>query len=300
MTSIIVVNFNTKELLRQCLASVRHHHPGAEVIVVDNASRDGSAEMVSDEFPDATLIVLSDNRGFAGANNVGIARSKGDFVVLLNSDTVLEDDGLARCIAWMAKSPRLGATSPLLIGVDNQPQECFRTFPSLYTQLREAIPLSRACQDSASDKVGWLAGTALVIRREALTQIGQLDEGFFMYWEDADFSARLFKAGWELAVYPDAYIRHYGGASGGGKDITRRPDLDAWYIYGRHRWFAKHRQSWEAIGLWLLDFLEVFRQGFRGLIRPNRRLDCVHARVLAGVLVRRLLGLAPRHPGEKN
>ena len=297
LISLVIVSYNTRDLLRQCLASIQVHCPEAQVVVVDNASRDDSAEMVRDEFPHATLVTSTVNLGFAGANNLGLPHATGDFVVLLNSDTVLEDDALNRCAHWMLAHPEVGAVSPALIGVDGLPQRCFCRFASfansLSIALRRPVPLPEGNRDPRS----WLAGTALMIRRKALHDVGNaLDDHYFMYWEDADLSARLRRAGWDLAVVPDTQIRHYGGASGGGIDEQRRPDLLRWNLYGKYRWFARHRGITETVGVWLLDWTNVVRMLIRAALHPSRRYNATQARVLAGALVRTLFGFAPSRP----
>jgi GT2 family glycosyltransferase len=295
--SIVIVSYNTRELLRQCLASLQRHAPAAQVIVVDNASRDGSAQMVRTDFPHAEVVALPDNRGFAAANNAGLRLAAGDPVVLLNSDTVVEDDSLDRCAAWMRDHPRVGALSPRLIGADGRPQQCLYSFPSLRELLRVAFWL----QDPPQEKDvtdGWLAGTALFVRREALEQIGgELDAGYFMYWEDADLSARLRQEGWERVAYPQAHVRHYGGASSGSPNSDLRAELLAWYAYGRHRYFARNRPSLEAAGLWLLDALEVPRNLLRGWRRGRLAAARTEASVLLKVLLWRLAGKVPPRPG---
>src|SRR5258708_27586179 len=122
MLSVVIVSFNTRDLLRQCLSSLRRHEPGAQVIVVDNASRDGSPVMVRDEFPEAALVRSPTNDGFAAANNLGLRLATGDPVVLLNSDTLLHDPALSRCASWLDDHPRTGAVSPRLVGSDGKPQ----------------------------------------------------------------------------------------------------------------------------------------------------------------------------------
>lgn len=297
--SLVVVSYNTRDLLRQCLQSVQKHCPEAQVIVVDNGSKDGSPAMVRDEFADVVLLELPRNVGFAAGNNAGLPSAIGEFVVLLNSDTVLEDDSLQRCVAYFRRHPDVGALSPHLVGVDDRPQQCLYRFPNLRDKLRQAFRLNRPSAELIASQNGWLAGTALVLRHAALREVnGLLDDSFFMYWEDADLSARLQRAGWRVVAFPDACIRHYGGASGGGVDATRRPDLHAWYTYGEHRWFAKHRPLWEAAALWLLDFGDVFRRLLRGLVQRQRRGEWAHARAVAGVLCRRLVGLRPNLPGQ--
>ena len=303
MISIVIVSCNAKEALRDCLESIGKHCPDAEVIIVDNAGKDGSAKMVLDRFKGVTLVQLSDNRGFAGAGNFGIRQASGDYVVLLNSDTVLEDDSLTRCAAWMDEHPRVGACSPRLIGMDGNPRQCRYRYPRLSTHVREALRMKPKSVDSGGPEEGWIAGTALMIRREALKQLGGgLDDTYWMYWEDADFSARLKEAGWETAEFTDGHIRHCGdaggGDAGGGPDAVRRPDLYAWYAWGRLRWFRLHRPSWEGTALWCLELADVGWKYLRGLIRPKRRAEWIHARALLGVLGRRLLGLRPRIPGS--
>lgn len=300
MISIIIVSYNTRDLLKNCLDSVRRFCPEAEVIVVDNASHDGSADLVQDCFPEVKLIPLEDNRGFAGGNNAGLKLAGGDPILLLNSDTVLEDDSLQRCANWMAERPDVGAVSPRLIGIDNVPQQSLHGFPSLGNKLRRTLWLKPATETDEDAGPGWLAGTALMIRREALQQCGgALDDHFFMYWEDADLSAKLIEAGWKLAEHPDAHVRHYGGASGGGPDAVRRSDLYAWYAWGEHRWFFRHRPAWEAVSLWGLDFIDVFRKLIRGAVHPDRRTEWAHSKTLAGVLMRRLVGRTPSLPGRR-
>ena len=297
MISILIVNYRTPELLAQCLRSLATHCPDAEVVVVDNASRDRSAAMVREAFPSVRLVVSETNMGFAGANNAGLPSCLGEFVVLLNSDTVVEDDSLDRCARWMMERPTIGAASPRLVGFDDLPQRALYRCPTLAETIRVAFRLPATPEPEVASDGCWLAGTALMIRREALEAIGgRLDSAFFMYWEDADFSARLGRAGWSVGTCPEAVVRHFGGASGGGSDASRRLDLYAWYAWGRHRWFAKHRPFWECAAVWLLDGIEVPRKALRSLLRPSRRYEWPQARALAGVLGRRLVGISPPRP----
>ncbi len=253
--------------------------------------------MVRDEFPGALLLTPGANLGFAAANNLGLAQCQGEFVVLLNSDTELEDDSLSRGASWMRAHPEVGALSPRLIGFDGQPQRALYRFPTIGRRWRAALRLPTGPEPTGEAADGWLAGTALMIRREALESVGGgLDDAFFMYWEDADLSMRLRRAGWTLAEFPDGHVKHFGGASGGGLDSARRGDLHAWYVWGEHRWFAKHRPRLESAALWFLDVLEVPRKLARAAIREGRRYEAVQARVQARVLRGRLTGGAPSRP----
>lgn len=292
---LIIVSYNTRDLLRDCLASISRLEPKAHVVVVDNGSRDGSVEMVRGEFPQVVCHEMGWNAGFAAANNAGLERCHGDFVVLLNSDTVLEDDSLSRCVSWMREHPEVGATSPRLIGADNLPQQCRYAFPKVSEMFREALWLKPHAEDPVT---GWLAGTALMLRREALDAIGgRLDDTFWMYWEDADLSARLTRAGWLVQPFEGGHIRHYGGASGGGNDATRRADLHSWYLFGKYRWFAKHGRRGASLGVYLLDSIDVVRKTVRGTIRPGREGERIHARVMMKALWNQLLHRRPPIPG---
>lgn len=296
MLSVILVSFNAREHLRLCLNSLARHEPGAEVIVVDNASRDGSAEMVAGQFPQVRLVQTGRNAGFAAANNAGLAVATRPFVALLNSDTEVTDDSLSRCVRRLQADPTLGGVHPRLMGTDGLPQQCEHRFPTLAESVRKAFRLPP--RDDARRHTTWLAGTALVLRRQALDEIGGgLDSGYFMYWEDADLSAMLRGRGWGLAVQQDAEVRHHGGASGGGPDASRRADLYAWYCYGRHRWFRRNRSPLEAALVWLLDLADVPRKFLRGLFHSARRKgEWAHARVTARVLMSGLLGRTPSVP----
>jgi len=271
--SIIIVSYNTCELLRQCLASVRKHSPASEVIVVDNASRDDSVAMVRREFPEVEIVALNDNKGFAAANNIGKEFASGDLLLLLNSDTYLEDDTLDRCATWMRAHPKVGAVSPRLIGFDNEPQLCAHPFPSFHSRLRQTFRYkAEVVEEQVEAGLGWLIGAALMVRRAALPLTQDLlDAGYFMYWEDTDLSSRLHEAGWSLAVYRDGHVRHRGGGSSNGPDGSQRPELYAYFLRGKFRWFTSHRPRWETSGIWILDLLDVGRKYLRGFVYCRNR-----------------------------
>ena len=167
--SVVIVSYNTRDLLVDCLTSLREFEPHSQVIVVDNASRDGSEAMVRERFPEVTVIQSGRNAGFAGANNLGIAQARGDFVVLLNSDTRLLDPALSSAVKWLDKHPNVGATSPKLLGPDDLPQSCVYAWPRAGTLWREALKFRP--RPVKSPKEGWLAGTCLILRKAALARI---------------------------------------------------------------------------------------------------------------------------------
>jgi len=295
--SIIIVSFNTCNLLRNCLHSVERFLPESQVIVIDNASSDGSVAMVRSEFPDITLIESNTNLGFAGANNRGLLLATGEYLVLLNSDTLLEDDTLTRCAQWMRIRKNLGAVTPLLIGVDNKPQTCQFRFMSLTNEIRQMLWQDSYTLKGDDDSDCWLPGTALVIRQEALRDIGgALDDNFFMYGEDADLSMRLCRAGWFRAVFRDGYIRHYGGASGGGADIQRRSDLQAWYFHARYRWARKHWPFGAFVSLLCIDFLDIARGMITSLWNGNVLGRASYSKIKIASLIRAITGSPPPLP----
>jgi GT2 family glycosyltransferase len=296
--SVVIVSYNTRDLLADCLRSLRAFEAEAEVIVVDNASRDGSEEMVRERFPATIVIQSGRNAGFAGANNLGIAQSSGEFVVLLNSDTRLDEPALTASVNWLEEHAEIGATSPRLIGPDDRPQNCIYAWPSLSALWREAFKLKPRKPVQESD--GWLAGTCLILRRTALDSVGGgLDETYWMYWEDADLSRQLTKQGWKIVPFEGAAIRHFGGASGGGDDASRRPDLHAWYLFGKYRWFRKNAGWFAAAGVWILDAVDVPRKWLRSIVRPERTAERAHAQTQARALRYALRGRRPPVPGTK-
>jgi|GEM_PF-172619 len=289
--SVIVVSYNTMELTRTCLRSLRRHARTAEVIVVDNASSDGSAEMVLREFPEIRLIRLPVNIGFGRANSLAWKLATQDFVVLLNSDTVIVDDSLTRCVSRLLNEPELAAVTPQLFGTDGIEQTTRHPVPTFAQTLRRSLT-GRPLMIRGDEY--WIPGTCLILRRSAVENVGRLfDPRLFIYWEDADLCQRLRNAGFHLAVEPSTRVIHHGGASGGGKHCSACTGLHEWYTFGRHFWFWRHRPRREAIGLWLLELIDAFRCMGRSLIHPGRRQEWSLGWSLLKTLGRRAVGLSP-------
>ena len=227
--SVVIVNWNVCDLLRRCLLSINQSRAslGIETIVVDSASSDGSVEMVRREFPWVRLVASRENLGYAGGNNLGMAKAKGRYSLILNPDTKIEDDALAEMVRYLDEHPRVGGLGPALRYPDGAPQPSRRRFPTLATAFCEStllhqwFPNNRVARryhlaDRPADvaqPVDWLVGAALMIRREAWQQVGPLDEGFFMYFEEVDWCRRCRAAGWEIVYLPSAGIIHYEGKS---------------------------------------------------------------------------------------
>ncbi|HEY4691642.1 MAG TPA: glycosyltransferase family 2 protein [Anaerolineae bacterium] len=225
--SIVIVNWNVRELLRRCLTSiVSTGSPCLEVIVVDNASSDDSAEMVRAEFPQVTLIANAENRGFPAANNQGLAVARGRFAMVLNPDTEIVGDALARVAEYLDAHPEAGALGPQLLNPDGTIQSSRRRFPTFTTALFENTWLQGLAprrvlrrfyvEDvpaDATQEVDWVTGACIAVRREALDKVGGFDEGFFMYSEELDWCRRIQAAGWKIVYLSEAKVIHHVGKS---------------------------------------------------------------------------------------
>lgn len=227
--SIIIVNWNTKQLLRDCLTSVyeRAGEVDYEIIVVDNASTDGSAEMVKIDFRQVILIENTENRGFAAANNQGMAVAKGRYVLLLNSDTVVLDNVIANTVRFADENPQVAVAGCRVLNPDRTLQRTCFMFPSILnmllssTYLYKLFPKNRFFgreqmtwwDRSDVRKVDVVTGCFMLVRREAIEQVGVMDERFFMYGEETDWCYRFWKKGWTVMFAPVGQIIHFGGQS---------------------------------------------------------------------------------------
>jgi N-acetylglucosaminyl-diphospho-decaprenol L-rhamnosyltransferase len=253
--SVIIVNWNTRELLRECLAELSKDEgqrtkvvhlsslifgPSSEVIVIDNASSDGSVEMVRREFPAVRLIVNESNLGFARANNGGIAASRGRYVLLLNSDTLASASALDTLIAFMDAHPEAGVVGPRLLRPDGAPQPyAFGGDPTLAYLARRGLNRllrRRYLHDwntNAIQEVDWVSGACLMARRAAIEQAGPLDESMFMYFEDNEWCLRIRKVGWKVFYDPQAAIVHLGGQSVAKNPAARQAYTRSLHIFYR-------------------------------------------------------------------
>ncbi|MDZ7361636.1 MAG: glycosyltransferase [candidate division KSB1 bacterium] len=234
--SIIIVNYNVREFLRQSLLSIRKAlaNLAAEIFVVDNASNDGSADMVRSEFPEVKLIANRDNIGFARANNQALRQATGRLLVLLNPDTVVQEDTFASIRAFFDLHPETGMAGCKVLNPDGSLQlACRRSFPTPWVAFTRLSGLSRLFPNSRwfgrynltylpeneTAEVEAISGSFMAVRREALDQVGLLDEDFFLYGEDLDWCFRMRTAGWKIHYFPGTQIIHFKGESAKQSDL---------------------------------------------------------------------------------
>ena len=261
--SILIVSWNTRDILRDCLNSVRWATAGraAEVIVVDNASEDGSADMVEREFPEVRLVRSATNTGFAAGNNIALRMAQGRWLLLLNSDTVVLGDVLWSSVEYLRRNPAVGAMGCRVLNPDLSMQPtCFR-YPSvlnlaLLTSGLGRVPWSRTLgryqmrgwQRDDEREVDVVTGCYLLLRREVYEAVGGLDESFFFCGEETDWCRRIRAAGWQLRFAPVGEIIHLGNASG-RKWSSRR---DVLLTTGLVRLHFKHGGPLRARVVWAM------------------------------------------------
>lgn len=247
--SIIVVNWNTCELLAQCLQSLEDtiRDSSYEVWVVDNGSSDGSVEMVRERFPRTHLIVNMENVGFARANNQAIDCCRGRYLLLLNSDTKVLPGALGELVRFMDDHRGAGVAGARLLYSDGTFQASHSPFPTLWREflmlsglgrrlVRPRYPSYGPEVEKGDQQVDYVEGACLLARREAIDQVGGLDERIFMYAEDVDWCYRFAQAGWEVWYLPQVRIVHYGGQSSRQRQARMEAELYGSRIY----FFRKH------------------------------------------------------------
>jgi N-acetylglucosaminyl-diphospho-decaprenol L-rhamnosyltransferase len=246
IVSIVLVNYNDRRRLLECLASVRRD-PGAaeyEILVVDNASTDGSPEAVRGGFPGVRLIVNPENVGFSKANNQGAAQSRGSFLLFLNTDTLVPPRAIAALLERLRSNPSAGAAGPALVHGLGDYQVSFGSRVGYAAQIFQKFVLNprhkRALRKRRPEReVGWLSAACLLCRREAFERAGGFDERFFLYFEDIDLCFRIRKAGWKLLFVPAVEIKHEGGATTSVSPAVRAASRFE-YRRSQLRFYEKH------------------------------------------------------------
>jgi GT2 family glycosyltransferase len=259
--AIVIVNHEARESLVECLTSLPAATPGlrTEVFVVDNASRDGSAELVSRRFPGIKLIASEENLGFARACNLAIARTQAPFILLLNPDTVCRPAAVTKLLHLLESRPRAAAVGPRLVYPDGTLQASAFRIPTLLVECTDTLGFMRILPQAwlqrasllqgllpasghfdphdTTRRVDFVIGACLLLRRAALQEVGPIDESFFLYYEEIDLCLRLGQAGWQVFHHPDALVVHAVGRS-----ASQKPALS--YLARHHSrlcFYRKHR-----------------------------------------------------------
>ncbi|MEZ4767601.1 MAG: glycosyltransferase family 2 protein [Caldilineales bacterium] len=301
--SVVIVNWNVCDLLRRCLASIAGSDDliltgaarggvarrwSAEVIVVDNASGDGSLAMLASEFPSVQVIANKENAGFTRANNQGLAASRGRYILFLNPDTELAPGALSLMLQYAEAHPAAGILGPQLRYGDGALQSSRRRFPTLATFFVESTVvqgwwprnqiLARYYMldrpDDVVSQVDWVVGACMLVRRDVLNRIGGFDEGFFMYSEELDLCRRTVAAGWQVVYLPQAVVTHYEGKSSEQVVAARHIRFHT----SRVRYVRKYHgaPAAEAVRVFLLltfawQWLVEGAKWLAGLIIPSQR-----------------------------
>jgi GT2 family glycosyltransferase len=249
--SVIIVSFNTRQITLDCLKALYADLGAlrAEVLVVDNASADGSADAIRAAFPEVVLIANDRNAGFGAANNLALRRAAGRFLLLLNSDAFVRPGALRAMIAYLEAHPEAGVVGPRLLNGDGSLQRsCFRLPSPLRAWLdnlgiSELAPGHSALSGygrwphDSTRHVEFVSGACMCVRRETYDAVGGFDERFFMYAEESDWQRRIRDRGWQIAFHPDAVVTHLGGASGAGTAARVNPHFFAsldYFIWKHH------------------------------------------------------------------
>lgn len=288
--AIIIVNYKARNLLRDCLRSIlANGGVSYRIFVVDNASNDGSVEMVRQEFPDVVLQALDRNIGYGPANNLGIRMALADsipprYILLLNPDTALPADALTQMVAFLETHPEVGAVGPKLVRPDGSLDlACRRSFPTPEVSFYRILGLSKMFPKSRRfarynltyldpdhlTEVDSLVGACMLLRREALEQIGLFDETFFMYGEDLDLCYRLKQHGWKVFYNPVVTVLHYKGESSRQNSARANYEFYRAMLLFHRKHYAEH--TFFLVN-WLITLAVVVLGGLallRNAIRPG-------------------------------
>jgi GT2 family glycosyltransferase len=303
--SIVIVSFNTRNVLKECLQSIERESEGleVEVWVVDNNSSDGSPEMIEREFPSTHLIRSQTNLGFGAANNAALTSVRGRYIVLLNSDAFLCKDSLRLAVKHMEEHPKAGLGGARLTGRDGSWQPSARMFPGIMTDafvylgLAARFPKSRLfgrfdrtwADQSVASEVDWVPGAFSIIPAEILSKVGFFDPNFFLYSEEVDLCKRIKAAGYQIWYWPDIVVIHIGGESSRQIGTVEMSSTGAQLIRWRMRSTLLYYRKHHGFSAWLSKALEltlyklvVWRNSFSG--DPRRKARAAEHRNLAALM----------------
>ena len=266
--SVSIVNTNSRELLLACLESLAPVE--AEIVVLDNASEDGSATAVRERFPHVRVIEQEHRAGFGSNHNTVIRATTGRYVYVLNEDTTANDWSFERITEYLDAHPQVAALGPRLVYPDGRLQDSAWRFPTPLVSTMGLATLGqlgvKQSKGASVRPVDWVMGAALVLRREALDQVGLFDEDFFLYSEEVDLQARLRQAGWETHYFPELTVVHHESQFSAG--IPERRINEMWR--SRHRYWRKHHSR---MGARVAALATGSQYAARALLSPAARRD---------------------------
>ena len=280
--TIIIVNWNNKNLLRNCLKSIYNsqNYYNYEIIVVDNNSEDGSVELIKNEFPNVVLIENDNNLGFAKANNQGIKIARGNYILLLNNDTVVANTYcFDRMIELMEKNPQVGILGCKLLYPDGTLQSCGESFPSVWGIFKSQILFLKTWkrlrkinkqEKNNFKRVDYISGACLLTRKEIFDKVDLLGEDYFMYGEDVEFCYRVHKAGYDIGVLTDESVIHLHSKST-EKNLTEmlyhsiNNDLKNIKMIHNDEWQVLLAKVFHLIGVLIRAVLAIFRKNKKGI-----------------------------------
>ncbi len=301
--SIIIVSWNVKDMLQDCLTSLVSEELKIETLVVDADSADGTPEMIRSRFPQITLIEPNFNTGFSKGNNIGIEQARGRYLFMLNPDTRVVAGSLRKMFNFMEAHPEVGVLGPQLLNPDSSVQSSRRRFPTFWTAIFESTWLQPVApkkildhfyvndaDDGDTIEVDWVDGAAMFARKDTLDQVGGLDEGYFMYSEEMDWQRRVRDAGWEIVYYPEAQVYHHRGASSDQVSTKRH----IYFQNSKIRYFRKHHGDITAgvLRIYLLTsyWWQIAVEGLKWLMGHKRDLRKQRVRAYREILKTGLKG----------
>jgi len=287
-TTIVIVSWNTRDYLRSCLQSLETAGvtETAEIVVVDNASSDGSQEMIKSQFPFVSLQALDRNVGFAAANNRAMRFAKTPYILLLNPDAEVVGQAVQELVSFMDRRPEVWAAGPLFLNSDRTPQRTGVRFPSVWNLIVETLFLDRLfarsrlfgrhkelyVDDTRPRAVDYVQGACLIVRSYmVLPNVGLLDDKYFVYFEETDWCYRMKKIGGQVWICPYATVVHHGGGAEGHFDRKRV----IYYHQGLFRYARKHcsllKRGAIRVVIFMRSLLRIFTWGATIVIRPSMR-----------------------------
>lgn len=284
LLTTIIVSYNTRHLLDECLADLRAAEAaigGGACVVVDNASRDGSAEHLAEHHPDIELIRLEQNVGFGRANNAALPKVHTPFVLLLNTDAFMTPESLQLSIDYMQANPRCGVLGARLLNRDGSLQPSARRFPTPWNTFLLQAGLERWFKGTPridppnwdanlAQECDWVPGCYYLIRKSVIDQVGLFDPLFFLYAEEVDLCRRVKNAGWQVHYFPDARVVHLGGESAKSDgEITASRQIDALSIESNLLYFRKHHGAGGLAAHVLFEGLAALLVGVREVVRRH-------------------------------